>query len=628
MGRRFGIGMLGIGMLGIGSFGTVDVTSCALGRGFDVTREGSAPDGLPSPSGEIVRRGERFERVFERTGPVRDGSVNAPAVAPDGSIYFSDLAPGENPSRLLRFEPASGKTEAVLQSSRVSSGMEFAPDGTLVICEEAHRGERRVSRIDVESGQRRTLADGIAGQRSGPPIDVAIDAKGRVYVSDSGSVEPESRKLTRRSVARIERGGVVEVLSDFEAPHGLAFAPDGKTLYVADAITGTDRSDPATPSAKPGAMKVYAYPIDPSTGSVDGPRRTLFDFVSRPGAGGLTVDEDGRVYIALRDPARPGVLVLSPSGAELGFLPTGRPGAGTGLPSDCVFGRGVESDRLYVTVDSSLVRIRLAVHGAHLVTDEQRKLLRVFRDEFVEVPAGSFAMGPAEGPPGGDKAGGAARRVTFERAFRVAKYEVPQNLWAVVMGRNPSRWKGPRNSVEKLTFSDAERFAHVATQLMRRGGLIAGTERVRLPTEAEWEYAARAGTETAYSFGDDVSHLDAYAWHKGNAAGNDPPVGAKKPNSWGLYDIHGYLWEWCTPDPSSGAGESERALRGGSWKDPCAQVDVALSPRRAREYERRRRRASVCARDRTDVIGVGGIERVTGARPRRLLRQTSRHSAW
>ena len=106
--------------------------------------------------------------------------------------------------------------------------------------------------------------------------------------------------------------------------------------------------------------------------------------------------------------------------------------------------------------------------------------------------------------------------------------------------------------------------------------------RYRLLTEIEWEYCCRAGTTTAYSFGDTAvkpgdtgnkaSVLDEFGWHTGNAAGNDPPVGAKKPNPWGLYDMHGYLWELCSdpwkPTPKGqSADDGTQTLRGGSWKD-------------------------------------------------------------
>jgi formylglycine-generating enzyme required for sulfatase activity len=175
----------------------------------------------------------------------------------------------------------------------------------------------------------------------------------------------------------------------------------------------------------------------------------------------------------------------------------------------------------------------------------QAELLRMFREEFIALTPGQgefpadFEMGRADGEP----AEGPPHRVRMTRPFAIARYEVPQNLWQAVMGDNPSRWKGPRNSVELLSFDDAEAFCRKATERMRNAKLITPTQVVRLPSEAEWEYAARAGTTTRYSFGDDATKLDEYAWSTHNAAGNDPPVGAKRPNAWNLYDVHGYLWE-------------------------------------------------------------------------------------
>jgi len=222
------------------------------------------------------------------------------------------------------------------------------------------------------------------------------------------------------------------------------------------------------------------------------------------------------------------------------------------------------------------------------LTERQRALLATFREEFVAITPGEGRFPPAfeMGSDGGPAEARPAHRVTIPHPFHVARYEVTQELWEAVMGENPSRWRGPRNSAEMLSYHDAVEFCRRATELMHAAGLIEPRERIRLPSEAEWEYFARAGTTTLYSFGDDPDDLDQYGWHTGNAAGNDPPVGAKRPNAWGLYDVHGYLWEWCADRwhdsyqgaPADGSawtdsGDDERGvLRGGSWKDPAEQL--------------------------------------------------------
>ena len=170
---------------------------------------------------------------------------------------------------------------------------------------------------------------------------------------------------------------------------------------------------------------------------------------------------------------------------------------------------------------------------------DERALLERFRREFVEITPGrgafaaTFEMGRREGQPAEQP----PHRVTVQRPFAIARYEVPQNLWQAVMGSNPSRWKGARNAVEMLSYDEAVDFCQKATERLRAARLIGDNQVVRLPSEAEWEYAARAGTKGVYSFGDDAAALGDYAWSTHNAAGNDPPVGAKKPNAWELYDV-------------------------------------------------------------------------------------------
>jgi formylglycine-generating enzyme required for sulfatase activity len=226
------------------------------------------------------------------------------------------------------------------------------------------------------------------------------------------------------------------------------------------------------------------------------------------------------------------------------------------------------------------------------------KLLKQFDTEFISITPGkgtfpkSFQMGSAKW----SKSEQPVRTVTFGGGFSIAKYEVTQELYEAVMEKNPSVWGGPRNSVEMVSWQDAVRFCATATKLMRDAGTIEANEEIRLPTEAEWEYCCRAGTKTTYSFGDaatteadtrnKASLLAPYGWHTGNAAGNDPPVGALKPNAWGLYDMHGYLWEYTADAwhgdykdaPINGEGWDvkkqyvQRIVRGGSWRDRYEQL--------------------------------------------------------
>jgi formylglycine-generating enzyme required for sulfatase activity len=243
-----------------------------------------------------------------------------------------------------------------------------------------------------------------------------------------------------------------------------------------------------------------------------------------------------------------------------------------------------------------LVLILALFAGSSVIADDAMptldQLLETFREEFVAIHPGEEGF-PAEFTFGGEGVPHAdpASTVRFEGSFEIGKYEIPQNLYEAVMGDNPSQWKGPRNSVEMMTWSEAVTFCERVTELLRERELIEEDQVVRLPSEAEWEYCCRAGTDTAYSFGDEArapgdegniaSVLDEYGWHTGNAAGNDPPVGALMPNPWGLYDMHGYLSEFCLDDwhdshegaPSDGsAWRSEQestqvVLKSGSWRD-------------------------------------------------------------
>jgi formylglycine-generating enzyme required for sulfatase activity len=153
--------------------------------------------------------------------------------------------------------------------------------------------------------------------------------------------------------------------------------------------------------------------------------------------------------------------------------------------------------------------------------------------EFVLIPAGEFMMGSddwssKELP---------MHEVTIDDAFYLGKYEVTQKQWIEIMSDNPSYFIGDNNPVETVSWNDVQEFVAKLNEME-------GTNKYRLPSEAEWEYACRAGTTTYYSFGDDESELGEYAWYDVNSGGIPHPVGQKKPNPWGLYDMHGNINEW------------------------------------------------------------------------------------
>jgi formylglycine-generating enzyme required for sulfatase activity len=196
--------------------------------------------------------------------------------------------------------------------------------------------------------------------------------------------------------------------------------------------------------------------------------------------------------------------------------------------------------------------------------------------EFILIPAGSFIMGealrtecntcnaaPDETP---------RRKVLITKPFYIGRYEVTQLQWLAVMDSNPSHFKGDMRPVESVSWNNVQLFIHALNVREK-------TTAYRLPTEAEWEYAARAGSVTAYSYGEDASELADYGWYVMNSKLKTHPIGQLAPNPWGLCDMHGNVYEWCrdlyladyysgapVKDPTGpAAGDGKRVRRGGYW---------------------------------------------------------------
>ena len=202
--------------------------------------------------------------------------------------------------------------------------------------------------------------------------------------------------------------------------------------------------------------------------------------------------------------------------------------------------------------------------------------------EFVPLPGGKFQMGsPGNEPDRIDTE--TSHTVTLTQAFRMAAHEVTQEQYEKVMGKNPSHFRGARLPVEQVNHADALQFCRSLSDLPAEK---AAGRKYRLPSEAEWEYACRAGTATPFHFGAALNGTQANcngefpygSDRKGPFLAKTSPVGSYPPNAWGLHDMHGNVWEWCadwygplqeagSEDPPGGFQGVSRVLRGGSWSN-------------------------------------------------------------
>ena len=246
--------------------------------------------------------------------------------------------------------------------------------------------------------------------------------------------------------------------------------------------------------------------------------------------------------------------------------------------------QGVES--LGVNPETGLAEIRVNLPG---LPEDAKSLVMVL------IPAGTFTMGsPADEQGRRDKNEWLPHEVTITEAFYLGKYEATQAQWKTVMGSNPALYNGkPNHPVEHVSWNDCQSFIEKLNTLEN------GT--FRLPTEAEWEYACRAGTTTRFSFGDALvcpdlwdycAMANEYMWWGGNDSfrsnvSGTKEIGLKLPNPWGLHDMHGNVWEWCSDgwerpyirgpqvDPQGSEDGLFRRMRGGGWGSSAVQCRSA-----------------------------------------------------
>ena len=332
--------------------------------------------GFAAPQGDssIIVPGERLDRLFK----VECGITEGAASAPDGTIYFSELTfsdfckdpSGKFPEagNIWRFDPKTRKTTLVRSPSGQANGIKFDAHGNMLVAEMADFGGRRVSITNAKTGRGYTMAGLYNGRAFMAPNDLTIDEKGRVYFTDSRYLGHEPVEQSGPAVYRIDPNGkVTRLATAVGTANGVVVSPDQKRLYVGSFANGSmdfqvvereskTLAQPTYDSGK-GLNRVWVFDLK-EDGSIA--NRRVFVDLEEGGPDGMNVDAKGNLYVAVRNPTDQAFHVYSPEGKLLAKIPVKE---GVGLPTNVSWGRGAESNMLYLTAGQSLYRLKTNASG-------------------------------------------------------------------------------------------------------------------------------------------------------------------------------------------------------------------------------------------------------------------------
>ncbi|MGE5683375.1 MAG: SMP-30/gluconolactonase/LRE family protein [Bacillota bacterium] len=309
---------------------------------------------FPQGKVKILADNSKLEKVF-------DGgfSTEGPAEGPDGFIYFSDQTftseSGAQAGHIWRFDPRTLKTIIFRSPSGMSNGIKFTPFGNMITAHGADFGLRCIIETDWRTQKSRILSGLFNNKPFNSPNDLTIDKKGRIYFTDPRYVGHEPVDQPVMGVYRVDPDGKVElIISDVSMPNGIAVSPDETTIYVGCFDEGTEE-DSTAEKKRMWNMAILAYKLnDKGQAHL---KNTFVDYGTEEGPDGITVDENGNLYVAVRKENDPGIYVYSPEGKQLDYIATPE------IPTNLAFSRHSDKNYLYITAGKSLYRIEVLAKG-------------------------------------------------------------------------------------------------------------------------------------------------------------------------------------------------------------------------------------------------------------------------
>lgn len=347
------------------------VVGLLLLAGLALTAPAAAEDpGFPPPVGDpsVLPPDSRLERLFNG-GCVLSEGVSA---GHDGMIYFSDITFTKfckDPSgkylqagNIWKYNPQTGETTIFRSPSGMSNGIKFDREGNMIAALGADYGGRMLLKTDMQTGKSYILTGLFEGKPYNALNDISIDEKGRIYFSDPRYLGHEPIDQPGVAVYRLDPDGSVHrVVTDCGKCNGVLVSPDQKRLYIISNDNGWfDFMElKEGENTLRGAHLLQVYDLAPDGTASN--RRVLIDYYPNDGPDGMVADEEGNIYMAMRNKTRPGIGVFTPDGKELAYISTG-----TELPTNVGFARGADANILYVTSGKSLYRIKMVKKGYQL----------------------------------------------------------------------------------------------------------------------------------------------------------------------------------------------------------------------------------------------------------------------